>query len=87
MRIGRDWIMFRCDLEYWQACYAGDKTAEVRLLDRDEFREVCRVNPKVIELETDQDPDGAGALAFNISYWHEIGELVGKHLVIFCWRS
>ena len=79
-------ICFSCVPEYFEAVAKGEKTAEVRLLDHEEFGVIMRFDPKVIVLESTDTADDR-TFDKDISYWHEIGKMVGKHLVLFCWRE
>lgn len=77
-------VSFKSDPDFYKAVWAGDKTAEVRLLSRRELDDLLTHDPQVIEVT---EAHGGGPLRFPISYWHEIGVLVGMTLVLFCWKA
>ena len=77
-------VSFKSDPGYYDNVFVGDKTAEVRLLSRSELADLLTHDPEFIEVT---ELDGRNPLRFPISYWHEVGEMVGSTLVLFCWQG
>ena len=78
-------VTFKCDMDYFDAVYAGAKTAEVRVLDREEWSRIGadRTEIKQITLTT---PDEDESVTFDVTWYGEIGQFAGRYVVLFCWR-
>ena len=76
-------ITFRCDHKFFLAVVDGKKTAEVRILSRDEWEETERAQPRWLRLVDNAADDYA--ITKRIGYMAEVGQpVVGSHLVLFC---
>jgi hypothetical protein len=81
VKLSENTITFKCDGHFWRDVQSGVKTAEVRLLSRDEWSEVVIESPQIMHLV---DLDSGMTLTKRIGYIRSVGEIVGNKLVLFC---
>lgn len=79
-----DAVVFKSDDAYYAAVKQGGKTAEVRMMSRQEADALWEFNPSHITLT---DLYGHHAMTFPITYRAPVAKLLGTELWLFCFTK
>lgn len=88
MRIEGNTLVFKSSVEYFAVERDGLKPNTVRLIPPGEWEQLedwlgMPDRPVFVRIESTL---GGGSITREITYYSDLGEILGSHLVIFCWR-
>lgn len=85
MRVEGDELIVKSDRDWYELERSGTKPNTVRLEDFREWSQIVHQAPKYIRVEASYE-DGT-MFTRPISFMSEMASVLGKKLVIVCWRA